>query len=84
MPSRSRILAGCDIGGLHVEREEKPFRSHQDMPRAADQLLGAILAAFATDAGRLHRLAVYRAGAGLRIPTELGPQVVAQDQVDPR
>jgi hypothetical protein len=70
-----------NIGGVHPGSENQTTGIDQDMPLAAVDALGAILAADTADAGGANRLAVDDTRTGLRLAPDHGPELLPQDRV---
>ena len=64
--------------------EHQPLRVDEQVAFSALHLFAAIVAApFSAYPGRLHRLAVRYAGAGLRVPLQANPHALAHGGVHP-
>ena len=79
---QERAVAVLHIGGMDDDVQEQAERVDQDVPLAAGDLLGAVVAAVVGRLGGLDRLAVDAAGAGRRLPTRLAADLLAQGVVD--
>ena len=72
-----------DAGGVDADGEPEPFGNNEQVAFAARDLLAAVVAAPAAATGRLDRLTVTTAGAGLRITSQLHAPLLAPRRVEP-
>ena len=76
---------GAILQGRRVDLhpQDQALRVHQEMPLAAAELLGPVVAPYPADAGGLDGLAIDNPSARLGIPPGMDPEVLAQGGVEP-
>ena len=70
-----------NVGGMHSGSEDQATGIDQEMPLAAIDALGAVVAADTADARGADRLAVDDARTGLRLAPDHGSELATQDRV---